>query len=166
MKLIATRTAALALVALSAAACSSAPKPAPVGSDPLPVRAAPFELTTTSRGPMVTLNDVLFDFEQASLRPEARGIVRQAAEYLKDNPDRVALVEGHTDTTGAARYNVMLSEARSAAVRDALLKAGVSDSRIKTSGFGEARPVASNQSPEGRKQNRRVEIVFKQLSGN
>ena len=165
MKMNATRLAALAFAVLSAAACSSAPKPAPVVSDPLPARAAPFELTTTSRGPMVTFNDVLFDFEQATLRPEARGIVRQAAQYLSDNPERLALVEGHTDTTGEARYNVMLSEARSEAVRDALLEAGVSDARIKTSSFGEARPVASNLSLEGRKKNRRVEIVFKRAPG-
>ncbi len=156
------RTTTLVLLAATAAACSSAPK---VQSEPVTTpeiaRPAPLQLTKTSRGPMLTLDDVLFDFEESTLRPEAMPRIAQAARWLENNPDRAALVEGHTDHTGDAGYNGMLSEARAEAVRDALIAAGVPAARIDARGFGEARPVASNRTLEGRQLNRRVEIVFK-----
>jgi len=168
MTRFALRPLFLAASVATLAACSSAPKPAPVVSDPLPVRtqaAKPVELTSSSRGPVLTVDDVLFDFEKASLRPEASSILAQAAAYLADNPDRNALIEGHTDTTGDARYNVMLSQARADAVSRALLANGVDARRIKAAGFGETRPVSSNGSLEGRQRNRRVEIVFPRANG-
>lgn len=168
MTRFALRSLILSATVASLAACSSAPKPAPVVSDPLPVRtqaAEPIELTQSNRGPVLTVDDVLFDFEKATLRPEARTIIAQAAAYLAENPDRQALIEGHTDTTGDARYNVMLSQARAQAVERALLSRGVDAGRIQAAGYGETRPVSSNGSLEGRQRNRRVEIVFPRANG-
>lgn len=158
-KFATTAAICLSLVALSA--CGSKPKKAQAIE---PIVTAPLELTTTARGPALTIEDVLFDFEEASLRPEANSLIRQAAEYLQENPDRIAIVEGHTDHTGDKRYNQMLSDARSESVKQKLLRFGVAEKRIKTTGFGETQPVASNKTPDGRQANRRVEIVFQKVS--
>ncbi|MEE9335451.1 MAG: OmpA family protein [Granulosicoccaceae bacterium] len=160
------RTSALrlvALVALSATltACGSAPKVEPA----TPAYAAHFELTKSSRGPVLTINDVLFDFEEATLHQNASGTMAKAADYLKKNPQRIAVVEGHTDHTGEQSYNQMLSEARSQSVKEALMSFGVAESRIKTNGLGETQPVASNDTLPGRQANRRVEVVFEKLNG-
>ena len=168
MNLSIVKNARLLSAALLAAgimsACSTTPKQEP---EPIPPVAAaepvkPLELTQTPRGPMITLDDVLFDFEEDSLRPEARSIARQAAQWLKKNPDRIAVVQGHTDHTGPSEFNQSLSERRAQAIRAALLDEGVPYSRIRVKGFGMTRPVASNDTREGRQANRRVEIVFTQ----
>ena len=154
------KTITLALSTSFMVACSSNPK-VETPSEPIArAEIKPLNITQTSRGPMVTLNDVLFDFEEASLRPEAAGIIQQAAEYLRNNPERIAVVEGHTDHTGDADYNQMLSEARSKTVTDALQRNGLSERRIQYQGFGETQPVADNLTPAGRQANRRVEIIF------
>ena len=167
MKRNAPQIVTIALLAAAVSACSSTPRidSEPVLEQPRPVQSAPLELTTTSRGPMLTLDDVLFDFEESTLRPEARPVIAQAAAWLRDNPGRVALVEGHTDHTGDASYNGMLSEARAQSVRDALVEANAPVQRVRARGYGEARPVASNRTLEGRQLNRRVEIVFKRDNG-
>ena len=162
----------LSVVLLAAgimSACSTTPKQEPEPVTPVavakpvkPLAVKPLELTQTPRGPMITLDDVLFDFEKDSLRPEARSIARQAAQWLKKNPDRVAVVQGHTDHTGPSEFNQILSERRAQAIRAALLDEGVPYSRIRVKGFGMTRPVASNNTREGRQANRRVEIVFTQ----
>lgn len=144
-------------------ACSSTPKAEPASEPPL-AAAEPAPIRQTERGPMLTVDDVLFDFEAASLRPEARRIVSQAVRYLKDNPDRMALIEGHTDNTGEADYNQYLSDARTGSVSKALQLAGIAEDRIVEKGFGESQPIASNSTLDGRQKNRRVEIVFKPLS--
>jgi len=149
--------AAIALMTGSLMACSSTPKPQ---LQPDAVQPQALEFTSTKRGPMVTLNDVLFDFEEATLRTEADSIVERAAQYLRENPERIAVIEGHTDHTGDHSYNQMLSDARSTSVRASLIEFGVSSDRIKTRGYGETRPVASNTTPDGRQANRRVEIFF------
>jgi len=149
----------LSLIALSA--CGSKPtKSQPIES----ATSAPLELRTTDRGPALTIDDVLFDFEEANLRPEANTLIRQAAEYLQKNPNRVAIVEGHTDHTGDQSYNQFLSDARSDSVRQQLLRFGVAENRIQAKGFGETQPVATNQTPDGRQANRRVEIIFQKIS--
>ena len=168
MKRTAFQIAATALLAAAVSACSSTPepRPAPPAYEPPPVaQAVPLELTKSRRGPVLTLDDVLFDFEKSTLRPEALPMVARAAQWLEDNPGRVALVEGHTDHTGDAGYNGMLSEARAQSVRDALVEAGAPVRRVQAKGYGEARPVASNRTLEGRQLNRRVEIVFKRDNG-
>jgi len=108
----------------------------------------------------MVVDDVLFDFEKHNLRPEARSTVERAAAYLRSNPNRTALVEGHTDSIGDADYNQMLSVARSESIRDALMSLGVNEQRIRIKGLGESDPVADNTTLEGRRANRRVEVIF------
>lgn len=113
----------------------------------------------TERGFKIMLSGVLFESGQASLKPGATRRLEQLAEVLRENPDRIALVEGFTDSVGDESFNEQLSEQRAQAVREKLLGLGVDPARIVTQGYGEAYPVASNQTASGRQQNRRVEIV-------
>ncbi len=120
----------------------------------------------TNRGMVLTLGDVLFDTNEAQLRSSADQTVKKLAEFMREYPDRELLVEGHTDSTGSAAYNEELSGRRADAVRDALVDQGVDPERIATEGLGEDYPVASNDSASGRQQNRRVEIVISDETGN
>jgi OOP family OmpA-OmpF porin len=113
----------------------------------------------TERGIVLTLGDVFFETGRATLMPGGLQAIDKLANFLKKNPDRGVLVEGHTDSVGTAQYNLHLSQKRAEAVRNALLERGVSTERITTKGFGESYPVASNVTAEGRQLNRRVEIV-------
>lgn len=147
------------------AACSNNPKPAePLIAAATPVllpEPAPATIVNTPRGPSLTLDDVLFDFEQATLRTEAERTVARAVTYLQENPESYALIEGHTDHTGESDYNQHLSTQRSDAIGNALITRGINPDRITTVGFGESKPIADNETLEGRQSNRRVEIIFK-----
>lgn len=114
----------------------------------------------TERGLVLTLGDVLFDTGQATLKPGAFSSLDRLATFLKESPDRKVLIEGHTDSVGSEQMNQALSERRAASVREALANRGVSGDRITAEGKGEGYPVAGNDSPSGRQQNRRVEIVI------
>jgi len=122
--------------------------------------AAPAEIVNTPRGPSLTLKNVLFDFEESGLRSEAYDTVSKAVTYLQANPERKALVEGHTDHTGPELFNQMLSQQRSESVKNALIDQGIAAARIQTKGLGESTPIADNASLSGRQANRRVEILF------
>jgi outer membrane protein OmpA-like peptidoglycan-associated protein len=119
----------------------------------------------TDRGMVVTLGDVLFDTGQATLKPGADLAINRLATYLTSNPDTKVLVEGHTDSRGSDDYNQGLSERRAQAVATALESRGIRADQVQTKGLGKTFPVASNDTPEGRQQNRRVEIVFSDASG-
>ena len=114
----------------------------------------------TERGTLVTFGDVLFDFDQASLKANSRDSITTLANYLIKNPDRKVIVEGYTDSKGSAAYNQGLSERRANAVKNALVRAGVEPSRIVAQGYGKKYPVASNATNSGRAQNRRVEVTI------
>jgi OmpA-OmpF porin, OOP family len=114
----------------------------------------------TSRGMVVTLEDVLFEVNGAQLQPGAQTELLRLADYLKRNPDRKILIEGHTDNSGSSEYNLQLSQLRAQSVESYLLSSGVSPDRIRAVGYGETRPEAPNDSATGRQQNRRVEIVI------
>ena len=86
--------------------------------------------------------------------------VDRLATVLKEDAARKVLIEGHTDSVGSDEYNQSLSERRAQSVQAALFERGVEASQISTVGKGETSPVASNDSPVGRQQNRRVELVF------
>ena len=122
--------------------------------------------TKSDRGIVVTLNDVLFDTGSATLRPGGQRVVARLAEFLRAYPERTLAIEGFTDSTGTAPLNQQLSERRAAAVRIALMDAGIAGSRILVQGYGEAFPVASNDTAEGRQRNRRVEIVISDERGS
>jgi outer membrane protein OmpA-like peptidoglycan-associated protein len=119
----------------------------------------------TDRGVVVTLGDVLFDTGQATLKPGADLAINRLATYLSANPRTKVLIEGHTDSRGSDAYNEALSDRRAHAVAVALESRGISADQVQTVGRGKGYPVASNDTPEGRQQNRRVEIVFSDESG-
>jgi outer membrane protein OmpA-like peptidoglycan-associated protein len=126
---------------------------------------ADLEAQQTSRGLVLTLNDVLFETNRAVLSAGADTTIQRLAEFLNDYPERRIMIEGHTDSTGTDEYNRQLSERRANAVRDALLDRGISVNRIVSRGFGELYPVASNDDAAGRQLNRRVEIVISDQDG-
>ncbi len=119
----------------------------------------------TERGMVLTLGDVLFDTNKANLLPGADATVGRLADFLRQYPERRVLIEGHTDARGSDEYNMELSDKRAKAVREALLDEGIRRERIRARGMGEAYPVASNETATGMQQNRRVEIVISDDSG-
>ena len=121
---------------------------------------AELQAKKTERGMIITIGDVLFATNQATLTPNGVATVRKLAEVLVQNPERTVLVEGFTDSTGSDAHNQALSERRANSVRDALLGMGVARERVAARGYGEAHPVAGNDSASNRQLNRRVEIVL------
>lgn len=117
------------------------------------------EARQTDEQMVFTLEDVMFEFDKANLKPGGKRALEKIAEALALVPDANIVIEGHTDALGDDSYNLRLSEQRANAVRDELLKLGVSGQAIKAEGLGEQFPVASNDTDEGRQHNRRVEIV-------
>ena len=104
---------------------------------------------------------ILFDTSSAKLAPVGQRDLQQLARYLRDNPQSRITIIGHTDSTGSLSYNQTLSEHRARAVSGTLLAGGVAAERITAAGQGATRPIASNDTPEGRAQNRRVEIIIR-----
>ena len=111
--------------------------------------------------------DVLFDFDSAELRAEAEQALGSVAGIIRSHRGAGVRVEGHTDAKGSDGYNRKLSKRRAEAVRDWLLAAeGLGGTKFKTTGFGESKPTAANEKPDGsddpdgRQKNRRVEIVI------
>lgn len=119
----------------------------------------------TDRGLVLTLDEVLFDFDGAQLKPGAESTLQRVAQFLNEHPDRNLLIEGHTDAVGDEGYNMQLSEERAAAVREALVQYDITPDRVQTRGLGESFPVASNDTDAGRQLNRRVEIVMSDEGG-
>lgn len=120
------------------------------------------ETRREARGLIVNLSDVLFDFNQATLKPGAREKLSKLAGILLAYPGSYRIqIEGHTDSVGSQDYNQKLSEDRAEAVHGYLIQAALpADRMVGVRGFGKIRPVATNDTPEGRQTNRRVEIVI------
>ena len=114
-----------------------------------------------TRGTVITLSgSVLFQTDKSALLPSATAKLNEVADALiKGNPDANITIEGHTDSTGSRDHNMVLSQQRAESVKQALVGRGVAADRIKTVGVGPDRPIADNKSPEGRANNRRVEII-------
>jgi outer membrane protein OmpA-like peptidoglycan-associated protein len=113
----------------------------------------------SARGLIVNMSDVLFDTGSFTLKPGAREKLAKVSGILLAHPGLTMQIEGHTDSVGSDGFNVRLSEQRADSVKDFLGEQGVSLSSISAQGFGKAEPVATNDTPEGRQRNRRVEIV-------
>ncbi len=120
----------------------------------------------TDRGMVITIGDVLFDTNQSQLKSGAMRNVEKLVGFLKQYPQRKAVVEGFTDSVGSEGANQNLSGRRADAVRTALLDMGVGGDRVSARGYGEGHPVAGNDTAGGRQLNRRVEIVLSDDSGN
>jgi outer membrane protein OmpA-like peptidoglycan-associated protein len=129
-------------------------------ADSLRRRLELMELRQTDRGVVVTLGDVLFGLGQTELQPSARSNLDDVAELLLSEPDKRIRIEGHTDASGPAEVNERISLERAEAVRTALIGMGVSADRITAIGMGEEFPIASNDNPEGRSRNRRVDVIL------
>ena len=119
----------------------------------------------TQRGLVITLGDVLFGTDLSGLTPNGMNTVQKLANVLQQNPQRTVLIEGFADSTGASDYNQALSERRASAVQNALQGFGIGRDRVAMRGYGEAYPVAANDSAGNRQLNRRVEIVLSDDSG-
>ncbi|MEO8153689.1 MAG: OmpA family protein [Rhizobacter sp.] len=119
----------------------------------------------TDRGMVITIGDVLFDTNKSELKSGGLRSVEKLGGFLKQYPQRKALIEGFTDSVGTQSANQELSDRRASAVRLALVGAGVAGDRVTTRGYGEAYPVAGNDSGSGRQLNRRVEIIVSDDNG-
>jgi len=113
----------------------------------------------SARGLIVNMSDVLFDTGSYTLKPGAREKLAKISGILLAHPGLTLQIEGHTDSVGGDEFNQQLSERRADSVRDFLAEQGVPVSSITARGFGKTQPVASNDTPEGRQRNRRVELV-------
>lgn len=115
----------------------------------------------TARGTIVSLADILFDFNKATLRREVEFNLVKIATILEQFPEMQHIaVEGHTDNVGSESYNLELSRKRAQAVRDFLVQQGVTAGRLTVEGYGFSRPVADNSTDDGRQKNRRVDLVI------
>ena len=118
------------------------------------------ETRDTERGLVVNMSDVLFDTGSYTLRPLAREKLARIAGILLNYPELRIAAEGHTDTVGSLELNQRLSQQRADSARDYLISQGISESSITSLGMNYSVPVASNDTAEGRQQNRRVELII------
>lgn len=109
-------------------------------------------------GKKIVLKNIFFDTDKATLRPESTAELNRLIKLMNDVPTLKIELSGHTDSQGSDEHNQGLSERRAKAVLDYLVNAGISASRLKSAGYGETKPVATNDTPEGRQLNRRTEF--------
>ncbi len=128
--------------------------------DSLESELAGLKAKKTERGIVLVLGDVMFDTGQATLKRGAYDTLDRLASTLRDRPGRNVVIEGHTDNVGSEQSNQGLSERRAQSVQTALQQRGVGSSQIIAVGRGESSPIDSNESDSGRRQNRRVELIF------
>lgn len=124
-------------------------------------------VSVTREGDNITLNmpsNITFATDSSSVKPSFADVLGSVALVLKEYPKTIIDVAGHTDSTGSEKYNQLLSERRADAVASVLRREGVDDRRIAARGYGEAYPIASNATPQGREQNRRVELTLSPLT--
>jgi outer membrane protein OmpA-like peptidoglycan-associated protein len=120
------------------------------------------QVKQTERGLLLTLGDVLFEFDKATLKPGVMQKLYPLVTFLREHPARQVVIEGHTDSIGSEAYNLDLSQRRAQAVRDFLIQNGINADQIVSRGLGKGVPVASNDTEAGRQLNRRVEITITQ----
>jgi outer membrane protein OmpA-like peptidoglycan-associated protein len=109
-------------------------------------------------GKEIVLKNIFFDFNKSTLRPESKNELENLVQLMKDNPTLKIEISGHTDNVGSATYNKTLSQARAKAVVDYLIAAGISSNRLTSVGYGFDKPIAPNDTDEGRQLNRRTEF--------
>ena len=117
--------------------------------------------TTEDEISVVLNNDILFQYGKTTLSKKSKQTLDKAVELLNQTPNRRLVIEGHTDSTGSDEFNLDLSEKRAKAVYDYMMKQGLNIKEVTYKGHGEARPVADNNTKEGRQANRRVEFRIK-----
>lgn len=137
----------------------AAPAPAPVAKPAPPPPPPPPPPAPEVGSKIMSLEGTNFDFNSAALTPEGMAKLDAAATVMAENPTLVVGVEGHTDSVGSDAYNQGLSERRAQSAVSYLVSKGVDASRLQPTGYGESKPVATNDTAEGRAQNRRVDLV-------
>ena len=115
-------------------------------------------------GITVRLNNIFFDFDKTTLRPESIPQLERVVQFMEENPTVVVEIGGHTDSKGSDEYNINLSQGRADAVVDYVIDRGVDFSRIITRGYGEHHPLDTNATDEGRQTNRRVEFKILEIN--
>ncbi len=135
-------------------------------AEELAERVNELEAQQTERGLVLTMGDVMFDFDRADLKPGGQRATVELARFLNEYPERNVMIEGFTDSVGSEEYNQNLSLRRANSVRRALIERGISSNRIETFGYGFRYPVATNQTESGRQQNRRVEVIISDQTGS
>jgi outer membrane protein OmpA-like peptidoglycan-associated protein len=127
----------------------------------------PNDKVTITKDKLVITEQVYFETAKAKIRKDSYDILNEVATVLKDNPQiKLMRVEGHTDNRGSEDYNQDLSQRRAESVRRYLIGQGVSDNRLAAVGYGEAEPIADNETEEGRRKNRRVEFTILETTDN
>jgi OOP family OmpA-OmpF porin len=116
------------------------------------------DLEKVKEGSVAVLNNIFFDVDKYELQQRSTAELQKIVRFLNENPGIRVQISGHTDNSGAADYNRQLSEKRALSVYNYLLKSGIDKKRLTTKGFGPDKPVASNETEEGRQQNRRIEF--------
>ena len=114
----------------------------------------------TSRGIEIALNDIMFEFDKADLKPKYLSLIDKAIDIIKQHATNDIIIEGHTDAIGSDEYNIELSKARAKNVYDYLISKGLDAKQISYVGLGKKRPIADNTTEAGRARNRRVYIVI------
>ena len=120
------------------------------------------EMQPFGDGSRTTIQNLFFDFNSDAIMPESFAAIERLYEFLKQNPRIKVTLEGHTDNVGSSSYNLDLSKRRANAVRQALIDKGIKPERIMSIGQGNSSPIATNDTEEGRAQNRRVELIYGQ----
>ncbi|MDB5988489.1 MAG: OmpA family protein, partial [Nevskia sp.] len=137
---------------------AEAPPPAPPPCEP-PQPGQPISLEGCKLGDTIVLRGVNFEFNKDNLTVNAKSILDGVADALKARTDIKVEIDGHTDSKGSDAYNQKLSERRAASVKRYLLSRGIDAGRMSSKGFGESKPIADNNTDEGREINRRVELT-------
>lgn len=107
----------------------------------------------------IVTHGITFDIDKSDIKPQSMGTLNMIVGVLKNNPGLKFEIDGHTDNTGDAAHNLTLSQQRADAVKAQLIKMGIDGSRLSTKGFGDTKPIDTNNTPEGRANNRRVEFI-------
>lgn len=118
----------------------------------------------SARGAVITLGDVLFDFNKSYIKPAAVSHLAKLATFLNTNIGRDITIEGHTDSIGNNEFNLRLSQRRADAIKDYLVGQGIAGGRIQTAGKGSLLPVIDNTTASNREQNRRVEVIISEAA--
>lgn len=142
----------------SSIAVTGDPPAPPKAEAPPPPKPKRVEVTADK---IVITEKIQFDYDKATIKPESHGLLDEIVTVIKENPHIKKLsIEGHTDSDGSDKYNLKLSDDRSKAVMSYLTEHGVEIDRLTAKGFGESKPIATNDTDDGKEQNRRVEFLI------
>lgn len=107
----------------------------------------------------IVTHGITFDIDKSNIKPQSMGTLNMIVKVMRNNPGLKFEIDGHTDNSGQSTHNLTLSQQRAASVKKQLVSMGIDASRLTTKGFGDTKPIADNNTPEGRANNRRVEFV-------